>query len=390
MMNLNTTLADVRKASRTLLRLTHKDIDNMLCALADATVRQAAFILDANRKDLARMNPEDPKYDRLKLTEARLQDIAEGLRQVASLPSPLGRTLKRRTLPNGLRIRRVSVPFGVIGIIYEARPNVSFDVFALCIKAGSACILKGGSDAEYSNRAIVEVIHGVLGQCGMDSHLVELLPVGHDAADCLLHARGLVDLIIPRGGRGLIDFVRQNATVPVIETGAGVCHAYFDRYADLEKGRAIVCNAKTRRVSVCNALDCLLIDAGRLSDLPALCSPLKDRQVVIYADPSGLSESDLDVPFVRGGNLGRGFQSADAREDETVCLHCPSGDKFQCSRPAAQCEIAFHPKSSGICEGGGEFVCLCLVHGNGRKYASVDLVATRTRIRIFGRRISPR
>ena len=289
MMNLNTTLADVRKASRTLLRLTHKDIDNMLCALADATVRQAAFILDANRKDLARMNPEDPKYDRLKLTEARLQDIAEGLRQVASLPSPLGRTLKRRTLPNGLRIRRVSVPFGVIGIIYEARPNVSFDVFALCIKAGSACILKGGSDAEYSNRAIVEVIHGVLGQCGMDSHLVELLPVGHDAADCLLHARGLVDLIIPRGGRGLIDFVRQNATVPVIETGAGVCHAYFDRYADLEKGRAIVCNAKTRRVSVCNALDCLLIDAGRLSDLPALCSPLKDRQVVIYADSSAYS-----------------------------------------------------------------------------------------------------
>ena len=230
------------------------------------------------------MNPEDPKYDRLKLTEARLQDIAEGLRQVAGLPSPLGRTLKRRTLPNGLRIRRVSVPFGVIGIIYEARPNVSFDVFALCIKAGSACVLKGGSDAEYSNLAIVGLIRQVLEQCGMDRHLVELLPVGHEAADCLLHARGLVDLIIPRGGRGLIDFVRQNATVPVIETGAGVCHAYFDCYADLEKGKAIVLNAKTRRVSVCNALDCLIVDVARLADLPALCAPLQDKHVMIYAD----------------------------------------------------------------------------------------------------------
>lgn len=284
MMNLDTTFAEVRKASRTLLRLPRKATDNMLRMLADATLRQADSILEANRKDLARMNPEDPKYDRLKLTEARLQDIAEGLCQVAGLPSPLGRTLKRRTLPNGLRIRRVSVPFGVIGIIYEARPNVSFDVFALCIKAGSACVLKGGSDAEYSNLAIVGLIRQVLEQCGMDRHLVELLPVGHEAADCLLHARGLVDLIIPRGGRGLIDFVRQNATVPVIETGAGVCHAYFDCYADLEKGKAIVLNAKTRRVSVCNALDCLIVDAARLADLPALCAPLQDKHVMIYAD----------------------------------------------------------------------------------------------------------
>ncbi len=284
MMNLDTTFEEVRKASRTLLRLPRKHTDDMLRALADATLQQADAILEANRKDLARMNADDPKYDRLRLTEKRLQDIAEGLRQVAALPSPLGRTLKRRTLPNGLRIRRVSVPFGVIGIIYEARPNVSFDVFALCIKAGSACILKGGSDAECSNRAIVEVIHGVLEQCGMDRHVVELLPAGHEAADCLLHARGWVDLIIPRGGRGLIDFVRQHATVPVIETGAGVCHAYFDRYADLEKGKAIVLNAKTRRVSVCNALDCLLVDSGRLGDLPALCAPLQGKQVVICAD----------------------------------------------------------------------------------------------------------
>ena len=289
MMNLDTTFEEVRKASRTLLRLPRKHTDDMLRALADATLQQADAILEANRKDLARMNADDPKYDRLRLTEKRLQDIAEGLRQVAALPSPLGRTLKRRTLPNGLRIRRVSVPFGVIGIIYEARPNVSFDVFALCIKAGSACILKGGSDAECSNRAIVEVIHGVLEQCGMDRHVVELLPAGHEAADCLLHARGWVDLIIPRGGRGLIDFVRQHATVPVIETGAGVCHAYFDRYADLEKGKAIVLNAKTRRVSVCNALDSLLVHAARLADLAALCAPLAESRVRLYADAQALA-----------------------------------------------------------------------------------------------------
>ena len=189
-MNLDVTFAEVREASRSLLKLPHKKLDGMLNALADETLRQTAFILDANRKDLARMNPENPKYDRLKLTEARLQEIADGLRNVASLPSPLGKTLKRRTLPNGLRIKRVSVPFGVIGIIYEARPNVSFDVFALCVKAGSACILKGGSDAENSNRAIVQVIHGVLDRCGIDRHVVELLPAGHEAADCLLHARG--------------------------------------------------------------------------------------------------------------------------------------------------------------------------------------------------------
>ena len=200
---------------------------------------------------------------------------------------------------------------GVIGIIYEARPNVSFDVFALCLKAGSACILKGGSDADFSNRAIVSVIHDVLAQCGMDRHLVALLPAGHEAADCLMHARGQVDLIIPRGGKGLIEFVRQHATVPVIETGAGVCHTYFDRYGDVEKGKAIVLNAKTRRVSVCNALDCLIIDANRLPDLPALCEPLQQKQVVIYADdeaygalshggyPAGLLQKASEEDFAR-------------------------------------------------------------------------------------------
>ena len=283
-MSLDKIFSEVRKASRTLLGMDEALVNRMLVALAGATVERMPYILDENRRDLERMDPGNPKYDRLKLTEARLHEIADGLRKVADLPSPLGRVLKDNVLPNGLHIRRVSVPFGVIGVIYEARPNVSFDVFALCLKAGSACLLKGGSDADCSNRAIVDVIHDVLAQFGMDRHLVELLPAGHEAADCLLHARGQVDLIIPRGGRGLIDFVRQNATVPVIETGAGVCHAYFDRYADLGKGKAIVLNAKTRRVSVCNALDCLIVDANRLSDLPVLCKPLQEKRVIIYAD----------------------------------------------------------------------------------------------------------
>ena len=274
----------MQEAGRELLSLTDKEINNILLAVADAAIEQADYILTENAKDLARMDTANPKYDRLKLTRERLESIAADTRNVATLPSPLGRILKQSTLPNGLRLRRVSVPFGVIGIIYEARPNVSFDVFSLCLKSGNACILKGGSDADCSNRAIVNVIHKVLEQFRMNPHIVELLPATREATAELLHARKYVDLIIPRGSSSLINFVRENATIPVIETGAGICHTYFDRYGDLRKGTAIVNNAKTRRVSVCNALDCLLIDVDRLSDLPALCAPLADSRVVLYVD----------------------------------------------------------------------------------------------------------
>ena len=230
------------------------------------------------------MDPKDPKFDRLKLTVERLQGIAADTRNVATLPSPVGRTLKKHTHPQGMRLRKVSVPFGVIGIIYEARPNVSFDVFSLCLKSGNACILKGGSDADSSNRAIISVIHEVLEHFNINPHIVELLPADREATAELLNAQGYVDLLIPRGSSSLINFVRQNATIPVIETGAGICHTFFDRYGDVEKGAAIINNAKTRRVSVCNALDCLLIDGDRLSDLPALCVPLQKSNVIIYAD----------------------------------------------------------------------------------------------------------
>lgn len=295
-MDLTATFERVKAAGRSLVRVPGERINEILLALADEMLKQAACILEDNEKDLARMSPEDPKYDRLKLTAGRLEAIASDMRHVAALPSPLGRVLKHSVLPNGLELRRVSVPFGVIGIIYEARPNVSFDVFSLCFKAGSACVLKGGSDADCSNRAIVKVIHEVLARFGVDTSVVELLPADREATTALLQARGYVDLLIPRGSSRLIDFVRENARIPVIETGAGVCHAYFDRDADLEKGAAIVNNAKTRRVSVCNALDCLLVHAGRLADLPALCAPLRQSHVLIYADDPSFKALEAHYP----------------------------------------------------------------------------------------------
>lgn len=283
-MDYNDIFKAVKSASSELLKLSEKEVNSLLLAVADAAVGQQSTILAANEQDLSRLSPTDPRYDRLRLTPERIEAIAADMRKVASLSSPLGRVLKESVLPNGLHLTRVSVPFGVIGVIYEARPNVSFDVFALCMKAGSACVLKGGSDAEMSNKAIVAVIHSVLERMGIDRHVVELLPVDREATQALLTARGFVDLIIPRGSSRLINYVRSNATIPVIETGAGVCHTYFDASGDLAMGAAIVNNAKTRRVSVCNALDCLLVHSSRLGDLAALCAPLQQNNVMIYAD----------------------------------------------------------------------------------------------------------
>ena len=282
--NLNETFAAVQVASRELALLNDDIFNQILNAVADAAIAETPFILAENEKDLARMDKNDPKYDRLKLTEERLKGIAADTRNVATLPSPLGKVLKESVRPNGMRLTKVSVPFGVIGIIYEARPNVSFDVFSLCLKSGNACILKGGSDADCSNRAIISVIHEVLKKFNINPHIVELLPADREATAALLNAVGYVDLIIPRGSSSLIHFVRENAKIPVIETGAGICHTYFDEFGDVNKGAAIIHNAKTRRVSVCNALDCSIIHEKRLTDLPMLCEKLKDSHVIIYAD----------------------------------------------------------------------------------------------------------
>lgn len=283
-MNFKKNFETVQAASRSLALLEDSKINEILNAVADAAVAQSNYIISENRKDLERMDKDDPKYDRLMLTEKRITDIAEDIRNVAKLPSPLGKVISRDIRPNGMEINRISVPFGVIGIIYEARPNVSFDVFSLCIKSGNACILKGGSDADYSNQAIIKVIRSVLEKFEVDMHIVELLPATREATTALLHAVGYVDLLIPRGSSNLINFVRENATIPVIETGAGICHTYFDEYGNTEKGAAIINNAKTRRVSVCNALDCLIIHEKRLVYLPLLCEELAKNNVVIYAD----------------------------------------------------------------------------------------------------------
>lgn len=277
-------LIAAREASRRLNLIAPQEIDNLLLRLADNTVQRTGEILAANRQDLARMDQANPKYDRLLLNESRIGGIADGLRRVASLPSPVGITLDQWTRPNGMRISKVSVPFGVIGVIYEARPNVTLDVAALCLKAGSAVVLKGGSDAQLSNEAIVRIIADTLAECGFPAAAAQLLPPSHEATTEMLNATELIDLIIPRGGRALIDFVRNTSRVPVIETGAGVCSCYFHGSGNLEKGRNIILNAKTRRVSVCNALDALLIDRSRLADLPMLVAPLAKKGVTIYAD----------------------------------------------------------------------------------------------------------
>ncbi len=283
-MEISDTFLNVQKASRSLGLLATEKVNAVLLDLADEAVNQIPVLLVENQKDLDRMSPEDPKFDRLKLSEKRIQDIAADIRNVAALPSPLGKLLLEKKLENGLKIRKVSVPMGVIGVIYEARPNVSFDVFSLCFKTGNACILKGGSDASFSNEAIIKVIDSVLEKHNIDTDVAALLPPDRSATEALLNAVGYVDVIIPRGSQGLIDFVRQNAKVPVIETGAGIVHTYFDASGDLEKGKAIVNNSKTRRVSVCNALDCLIIHESRLRDLPAIAAPLVSSNVELFAD----------------------------------------------------------------------------------------------------------
>ena len=297
-MQLKETFERVKRASKSLALLTDTQRNDILNAVADAIIAQQERILKANAQDLEKMDQSNPLYDRLQLTESRLEGIASDMRNVATLPTPLGHITKEKTLPNGLRLCRISVPFGVIGMIYEARPNVTFDVFSLCFKSGNACVLKGGKDADCSNREEVALIHEVLEQYGVSEDVVALLPATHEATGEMLNAVGYIDLCIPRGGRKLIDFVRDTARVPVIETGAGVVNTYFDKDGDLEMGKAIINNAKTRRVSVCNALDCLLVHLDRLDSLDQLVKPLAEKNVIIYADEQAYAVLDGQYPYL--------------------------------------------------------------------------------------------
>lgn len=295
-MNTEELFKAARRASELLPRLTQQQRDDILRATAQAIRSQIDALLEANRADLDRMNPDNPLYDRLQLTRQRIEAIADDMESVAALPSPVGEIMAEWTRPNGMKICKQRVPFGVIGIIYEARPNVTFDVFSLCFKTANACVLKGGSDARCSNEAAISIIHQTLEAHGVDCAAATLLPSDHESTAAMLNAVGLIDVVIPRGSSRLISFVRDNARVPVIETGAGVVHTYFDADGDLEKGSRIVCNAKTRRISVCNALDCLLVHDSRLKDLPALCAPLADRNVILYADDASFTALDGHYP----------------------------------------------------------------------------------------------
>ncbi|KQR71835.1 glutamate-5-semialdehyde dehydrogenase [Pedobacter sp. Leaf176] len=283
-MNYKRYFEKAKQATRTMISLSKETTNKVLADLAEALVLHTPEILAENEKDLARMPIEDPKYDRLKLTEQRIADIANDLKNVVDLKSPLGEILSDKTLENKLQIQKIRVPLGVVGVIYEARPNVTADVFSLCFKTGNVAVLKGGSDAEFSNLAIVKLIHSIIAKHKINPDVLILLPAERAATEALLHARGFVDVLIPRGSQSLINYVRENSKIPVIETGAGIVHTYFDESGDLEKGKAIIFNAKTRRVSVCNSLDCVLIHNSRLTDLDKLLSPLAKGEVALFAD----------------------------------------------------------------------------------------------------------
>ena len=322
----------VKEVSKELLLLTDEQRSNILLRIAERAESSMEQLLFANSIDLQKLEKSNPLYDRLLLTPERITSIVADLRKVASLPSPLGLVSKERTLSNGLYLRRVSVPFGVIGVIFEARPNVCFDVFSICFKSGNACVLKGSHTAEESNRAIVALIHDVLRETGVPTDVLALLPPTHEATANLLAAVGYVDLCIPRGGKKLIEFVRDNARVPVIETGAGVVHAYFDKDGDIEKGRNIISNAKMRRVSVCNALDCLLVHRERVADIPSLIEPMKDRVDIITDEATMGTEwmdykmslkivNSIDDALAHIARYGSGHSECIITENEATAAH---------------------------------------------------------------------
>ena len=301
-------LVHAREAARDLARCDDGAIREVLYALADKTLANVDEVLEANRSDLARMPEDDPKYDRLLLNPARLEAICHDLRAVADLPSPVGEVLERRTLENGLELSKVRVPMGVIAVIFESRPNVTFDVFALCLKTRNACVLKGSSDAHDTNRVAVRLMHEVLLEHGILPDCVFLAPPQREWLPRILDAVGYIDLAIPRGSQGLIDFVRDNARIPVIETGAGIVHTYVDKSADLELARRVITNAKARRVSVCNALDTLVVHRDLLPDLPDMMRPLGEEHAVkVYADERAFKALESDYAAVLRPALGKHF-----------------------------------------------------------------------------------
>lgn len=283
-MTIEKALREVRASCAALAALNDAERQAVLMDLADRIDSAVPVLLAANAIDLEQMDPADPRYDRLLLTEVRLSAVAHEMRAVAKSPDPLGSVLQESQLANGLLLQKISVPLGVVGVVYEARPNVTFDVFALCFRSGNAAVLKGGADAAATNEAAGELIASVLHDHGLPAACCYLLPPTREAVRVLLQAQGLVDVVIPRGSQALIQTVREQACIPVIETGAGVVHTYLDATLDLAQAQRIVLNAKTRRVSVCNALDMLLVHRDQLPSLPTLLAPLAQARVVLEVD----------------------------------------------------------------------------------------------------------
>jgi glutamate-5-semialdehyde dehydrogenase len=307
-------LEHAREAARELARCDDATVRAVLYALAEKALANCDEILEANGLDLARMPEDDPKYDRLLLDPGRLEAICGDLRNVADLPAPVGEVLETKVLKNGLELSKVRVPMGVIAVIFESRPNVTFDVFALCLKTRNACVLKGSSDAHDTNRVIVRLMHEVLLESGILPDCVFLAPPQREWLPHILNAVGYIDLAIPRGSQGLIDFVRDNASIPVIETGAGIVHTYVDASADRDKAQAIITNAKTRRVSVCNALDTLVLHRDLLPELPALMQEMGENHgVEVFADEAshGVLDGRYSGPLNRAeeAHFGQEFLS---------------------------------------------------------------------------------
>ena len=298
MINLQKKLATVKNSSSELANLSDSKIKKVLSDLAGNLLKNSAEIFAANRKDLSKMEPENPKYDRLLLNVDRIKHIALELKNIAKLESGIGEILEKKTLPNKLKLKKIRVPLGVIGVIYEARPNVTIDVFSLCFKSKNCCVLKGGSEAEHSNLALFEIIQKTLAENKINPDLVYLMPNDRALTSELLKAREFIDVIIPRGGKSLIDFVVENSKVPVIETGAGIVHTYIDESANLKMAAEIIFNSKTRRVSVCNALDTLIIHEKQLKNLSEIVKNLAEKNVEIFADAASF-KALKNYPFLK-------------------------------------------------------------------------------------------
>jgi glutamate-5-semialdehyde dehydrogenase len=296
MTTLNDQLNVVKQASYDLPMIPHVMKKAVIADIAVALMMHKDFILKSNQEDLKAFDSSDPMADRLRLTPERLQAMADSLENILDFDAPINKVLEQRTLPNGLELQRVTVPLGVIGMIYESRPNVTMDAFALSFMSSNACVLKGGKEAYHSNLALIKIIQDCLTIHSIDTNVVLLLPPSRDVVHEMLTAVKTIDVIIPRGSQTLIDFVKKNSLIPIIETGAGVVHIYVDRSADLDKAQKIITNAKTRRVSVCNALDCLIVHREQLSALPRMLSELATKKVQIVADALAFKALETTYP----------------------------------------------------------------------------------------------